>query len=204
MPTSSDFFLIGAGGHAKVVLEVLQRTESNNISVWDDDVARDAELCLGLAIETPISIDKLPRLGHVAIGSNAVRRRFAVAVVDSGRALQAVVHPAASVSSHSVIADGAFVAANAVVGPDARVGRAAIINHGAIIDHDCRVGAFSHIAPSVTLGGGVTIGEDCLIGVGAIIMPGLVIADRVVIGAGAVLTRSVNIEGAVLKGVPAR
>jgi len=203
MPTN-QLFLIGAGGHAKVVLDAWQQTESTNIFVWDDDLAREGQLCLGFPIKSPISLDTLPAQGHVAIGANGVRRQLATAVLDSGRTLQTIVHPASSIARHSVVADGAFVAANALVGPDAHVGCGTIINHGAIVDHDCCVGVFSHIAPNATLGGGVIIGDECLIGAGAIILPGLKIADGTIIGAGAVVTNNVVNKGKTLKGVPAR
>jgi len=203
MPTS-DFFLIGGGGHAKVVLAAWECRESVNISVWDDDLDLEGKFCLDVAINVPVAFDALPPLGHVAIGSNAVRRRLATAIVDSGRALQTVRHPTASVACYAKVADGVFVAANAVIGPEAKVGRGTIINHGAIVDHDCQVGAFAHIAPNVALGGGVTIGEGCFIGAGAVILPGLTIADQSVIGAGAVVTTDVNIKGTTVKGIPAR
>jgi len=202
MPTE-EYVIVGAGGHAKVVLDACQRAYPGaRLEVRDDDPAKANATLLGVAIRTPIAA-ALGRRCHVAMGDNAARRRISEAVLQAGGALASVVHPAAQVSRHAAIEGGAFIAAAAVVAPQARIGRGAIVNHGAVVDHDCEVGAWSHIAPGAVLGGAASVGESCLIGSGAVLLPGVRVAAGATIGSGAVVTRDVA-AGAVVTGVPGR
>ena len=204
MPTER-LVLIGAGGHAKVVLDAFRRAHpQSDVEVRDDDRALEGSRVLGATVRTPVGPLAAVRAPcHVAIGDNATRRRIAEALLAAGSRLETVIHPRAIVAPDASIDDGTVVAAGAVVAPDARVGAGVIVNHAAIVDHDCVVGAFSHIAPGVVLGGGVEIGAGCLLGSGAVVLPGVKIGEGTVIGAGAVVTRDVN-AGAKLAGVPAK
>lgn len=194
--------LIGAGGHAKVVLDALLEsgTSLSGVTVRADAPAPDL---LGLPVATPAIWAPLSGLSfHVAIGDAAARERlFGEAERAGGTALSAV-HPTASISRYAKVAEGSFIAAAAVVGPSAMIGRGVIVNHGAVVDHDCVVGDFTHVAPNASLGGGVSVGVRCLIGAGAVVLPGVTLGDDVTIGAGAVVTRDVT-SAQTWTGVPA-
>ena len=204
MPTER-LVLIGAGGHAKVVLDAWRRAHPrSDVEVRDDDRALEGARILGTTVRTPVGALAAVRAPcHVAIGDNATRRRIAEALLAAGARLTTVIHPQAIVAADAKIDGGTFVAAGAVVAPDASIGRAVIVNHLAIVDHDCVVGSFSHIAPGVVLGGGVEIGAGCLLGSGAVVLPGVKIGEGAVIAAGAVVIRDV-MAGAKLAGVPAK
>jgi sugar O-acyltransferase (sialic acid O-acetyltransferase NeuD family) len=197
--------LIGAGGHAKVVLDAYRLDHPHAVvQVRDDDPAKCGVRLLGLAIETPIGeLQNLAGACHVAIGDNAARRRIGEALAGSAATLVKIVHPAAAVAADSAIGPGVFVAARAVIAPDARVGAGTIVNHAAVVDHDCIVGAWCHIAPGAVLGGGVAVGDDCLVGSGAVVLPGVRIGAGAVIAAGAVVIDTVP-AGARVAGVPAK
>ncbi|MEY4564102.1 MAG: hypothetical protein RLZZ618_3379 [Pseudomonadota bacterium] len=205
MPIDARVVIVGAGGHAKVVMDALQSGDPSSQRCFaDDDLARAGQLLLGCAIEGPIA--KAVHAGdhfHVAIGNNPVRQRLHAQLSSAGAQARTVIHPRAVVSSHAVLGHGVFVAAAAVVAPTATVHDGVIVNHGAVVDHDCVVGAFTHIAPNATLGGGVTVGALVLIGAGATVLPGVDIGEGAVIGAGAVVVRSVP-AGEIFCGVPAR
>jgi sugar O-acyltransferase (sialic acid O-acetyltransferase NeuD family) len=204
MPTRSCVIL-GAGGHASVVLDALQLScPELVIEVWDDDSSKAGARLLDVAVKAPIgAASGLRRTCHVAIGDNTARGRLGEAVASAGGSLLAIVHPAAQVSRHAVVEDGVFVAAQAVVAPQVRLGRGAIVNHAAVVDHDCQVGMWTHIAPGAILGGGVRIGEHCLIGSGAVILMGVSVGDGAIVGSGAVVLHDVPARETVV-GVPAR
>lgn len=186
--------LIGAGGHAKVVLDALLESGADLSSIRFRDGRREraGEDLLGVPVESPEIVGALAGHDfHVAIGAAGARARLYAAAVEAGGRPLAVRHPAAQVSRFAIVGDGVFVAALSVVGPSARIGRSVIVNHGAVVDHDCRIGDFTHLAPNCSLGGGVTVGAQCLIGAGAVVLPGLSIGDGATIGAGAVVTRDV-------------
>jgi sugar O-acyltransferase (sialic acid O-acetyltransferase NeuD family) len=195
--------ILGAGGHAKVVIDALQRAEpASGVEVWDEDLSKSGATVLGFQVRAPIG-GLLRRRCHVAIGENAARLRLGEAVVAAGGSLVSIIHPAAQVSTHAGIMEGAFIAAQAVVAPGARVGRGAIVNHGAIVDHDCEIGDWAHIAPGAILGGGVRVGTGCLVGSGAKLLPGVSVGEGATVGSGAVVLRDVR-TNITVAGVPAR
>lgn len=194
--------LIGAGGHAKVVLDALRLAHPRlEVRVLDEAHEAAGRKLLGLAVE-PLT-GEWQAAFHVAIGGAAERERIATALQGKGASLFSVVHPAASVAPASEIGEGSFIAAQAIVAPDVRIGRGVIVNHGAIVDHDCVVGDWSHVAPGATLGGGVKVGRCAMIGAGANVLPGVSVADYATVGAGAVVNRDVA-RKATVKGVPAK
>lgn len=196
---SDGIYVIGAGGHAKVVIDTLQAAGRQVLAVFDDDSRRRGESLLGVPILGPIS--EIPARGQavIAIGDNGTRRRLA-------ETLQlcwvTVVHPAAIVAASAIVDEGAVIFAGAVVQPDARIGRHVVINTSASIDHDCRIEPFAHVAPGCCLAGNVTVGSETLLGIGSRVVPNVTIGERVVVGAGGVVIRSVE-SGVTVVGVPA-
>jgi len=200
----TEMFLIGAGGHAKVVIDALYCNSQYNFKVWDDNHHLLGKPILQHRIHAPIDYTLLEGEGHVAIGCGSVRREISNRIEQLGLNLKTIIHPFSSISEASHFGAGVFVAAASVIAPDSKLGKGVIVNHGAVVDHDCCVGDYTHIAPNSTLGGGVTIGDECLIGAGATILPGVTIADGVKIGAGSVVVTDILKVGVTIKGVPAK
>jgi sugar O-acyltransferase (sialic acid O-acetyltransferase NeuD family) len=200
----TELFILGAGGHGRVVFEAAGLAwPAARIGVWDQAGAPIGWPFGGVSVRCFAGFDELPAAGHIAIGDNAARERNFALATNAGRHLVSVIHPLAIVSAHSRIAAGVFIAAGAILAANAAVADGAIVNHAAVVDHDCRIGAYAHVAPHATLGGDVEIGARCLVGASATVLPGLCIGEGAVIGAGAVVTRNVA-AGAVLRGNPAR
>ena len=197
--------LIGAGGHAKVVLDALLAggTDLAAIGIRDGRPEMQGRDLLGAMIDTPELAQHLSGQDvHVAIGAAPDRAKLLDSAVALGARPASVVHPSARLSRFATVGEGSFIAAQAIVGPSARIGRGVIVNHGAVVDHDCIVGDFCHIAPNASLGGGVQLGHRVLIGAGAVVLPGVSVGDGAVIGAGAVVIRNMpaNVEWV---GIPA-
>ncbi len=197
-------FIIGAGGHGKVVYEAFSLACADiNIQVWDEKSEISGRLFLNESIFAPLSVDMLPLIGHIAIGDGKARERLSGVVEGAGRKLVSIRHPDAVISKYSRLGGGSFIAAHAVLGPDSVLEESVIVNHGAIVDHDCNVGAYTHIAPNSVLGGGVKIGRQCLIGSGSTILPGVKLGNNVVVGAGSVVVSDVP-SNEIVYGVPAK
>ncbi len=182
-------YLIGSGGHGKVVLDALLALRCE-VEVLDADAGRVGELLLGRKIareEKVLALLKPPAEFLVAIGDGSSRRRVAERWEAAGHRLVRVLHPLAHVGSTAEVAEGAVVMAGAIVQAGARIGRGAIVNTGASVDHDCRVGDFAHIAPGAHLAGGVEVGAGAWIGIGATAIEGIIIGPRAVVGAGSVV-----------------
>lgn len=191
----------GAGGHGKVVADILL-SRGDDVLGFVDERRTAGDVVLGLPVLG--GDDWLESLSdiHVAlgIGSNAARQRIALKL---GDAVVSAVHPSAVIARSSKIGIGTTVMAHAVINPDAMVGMGAIVNSGAVIEHDCVLADFAHVSPNAALGGAARLGRRSHLGLGAVILPGIVVGDDAVIGAGAVVTRDLE-HGVVAMGVPAR
>lgn len=190
--------LIGASGHAKVIIDSLQM-QGETISYLVDTNPEIKEL-MGYKVihDADFMPDKEPII--LSIGSNEIRKKLAEQyVVAYGKAI----HPSALLDESVKIGEGTVVMAGVVVNRDTVVGKHAILNTSCSIDHDNVLGDYVHISPNATLCGGITVGEGAHIGAGATIIPNISIGAWATVGAGAVVIEDVP-EGATVVGNPAR
>jgi sugar O-acyltransferase (sialic acid O-acetyltransferase NeuD family) len=202
---TDTIYIVGAGGHAKVVVDslLLSGVSGDRIRLTDGNEKLAGTQVLDWTVTVPaVRDDMRDSCFHVAIGHAGIRARLHAQLLALGGRPVTIVHPRATVSSYATLGQGVFVAAHAVVAPSARIGDGAIVNHSAVVDHDCEVGQFSHIAPSATLAGAVRIGEGVLVGAGAKLLPSVQVGDQAVIGAGAVVLENVPAAHTYI-GVPA-
>lgn len=192
--------VIGAGGHAKVVV----------------DAARDAGYEIAGVVGLPGGRSELLGIQVVgdargveadgfiiAIGDNEKRAAVFAEHVARGLRPLAVVHPSAVIADGVVIGEGTLVAAGVIVNVDASVGRNAILNTGCTVDHDCVIGDHALIGPGANLCGGCRVGEGTLIGVGASMTPTRAVGAWSVVGAGSAVVGDIPAHS-VCAGVPAR
>ncbi|HUP35368.1 MAG TPA: NeuD/PglB/VioB family sugar acetyltransferase [Candidatus Limnocylindria bacterium] len=197
MEKKDGIVVIGAGGHAKVLISTLIARGFSIEAVLDDDDSK-----WGMDVQgTRVSRIERERGGSgiIGIGDNAQRRELARAL---NFEWQTVVHPSACVHLSAKVGRGTVVFAGAVVQPDAVIGDHVIVNTGATIDHDCVIGDYAHLAPGVHLAGSVHVGEGAFLGIGSVVIPGVKIGRWSTLGAGAVATRDLA-DGVVAVGVPA-
>lgn len=190
-------YLYGAGGHGKVVLDILIENDVQVGGFFDDDDKRI--IASFTAKHFPDGFNRDNDKLIITIGNNQVRKSKAENV---DAVFAKAVHPSAVVSKKAIINDGTAVMPLAVINADSIIGTHCIINSGAIIEHDCVIEDFVHIAPNVTLCGGIRVGQGSLIGAGAVILPGITVGRWAVVGAGAVVTKNVA-DGITVAGNPA-
>jgi sugar O-acyltransferase (sialic acid O-acetyltransferase NeuD family) len=199
--------IVGAGGHAKVVLEALWAMGTFEVVGLTDSSTSCLEVLgvpvLGGDILLPDLFARGVSAAVVAIGSNSRRQQIGLSLLAMGFALPAVVHPSAFISPSAMIGQGAVVMARAVVGTLARVGALAIINTGAIVEHDNYIGQSAHVAPGTALAGGVRVGDRAMVGIGSAVRPDISIGDDSIVGAGSVVVADVP-SGVTVAGAPAR
>ena len=194
--------VIGAGGHGRVVADVIACAGDTVIGFLDD---RE---------DLPERITGFPYLGKtgkyteypgasfiIAIGDSDIRERFAAKM--AGCRWYTAIHPSAVISKREVeIGEGSSVMANAVIGPCAKVGKHCIVNTAAVVEHNNIIGDFSHVSVGAKLAGTVTVGRGVWIGIGASVINDVTICDRALIGAGAMVIRNISVPGKYI-GVPA-
>lgn len=199
--------LIGGGGHAKVVLDVLAlcgiavhgiadmrpRAADNHglpvIGSDDEILSRGAE---GVALVNAVG----------GVGSNENRQRIYETFTARGFRFLSLVHPSAVVARGVSLMPGCQIMAGVVLQPGVTVGVNALINTHASVDHDSKVGDHAHVAPGATVSADVTIEEAAHIGAGAVVIQGRRVGARTLVAAGAVVTRDVP-DGVLARGVPA-
>jgi len=181
--------VIGAGGHAKVVIELIREVgDYDVVSIVDAD-PRPRHM-LGAAVVGDDSV--LPRLrregiGHVfvAVGDNRRRVEIARRVEAQGFRLINAISRRAAVSPSVQLGSGVAVMAGAVINAETRIGDLVVVNTNAGVDHDCTLGEGAHIGPGSALAGRVDVGRLAFLGVGTRAIPGVSIGENAVIGAGA-------------------
>ena len=200
--------IIGAGGHAHVMLDVLRRTGADVVGFLDDDDQLQGKLTRGgLQVIGRTDQRTIRSSGAgafvVAIGSNNIRAMLFDRCLEAGLTPHSAIHPSAVIAQSATLGDGAQVVAGVIVCPHARIGANVILNTSCTIDHDNVIEDHCFIAPGAHIGGDVRIGASAFIGIGASILPGVTIGERATVGGGAVVIDDVA-AGAVVVGVPAR
>lgn len=195
--------VLGAGGHAKVVVSTVIEAGIKIEGIYDDDPGKWGKSILDIPIKGPFSMIHESECSNavIAIGDNRTRRTIAEKF--SYLRWISIVHPNAYVHSSVHLGGGTVVFAKAVIQPDSVLGEHCIVNTGATIDHDCRIGDYVHVAPGVNLAGEVTLGNGVFCGIGTKVIGGISIGDWTVAGAGSVVVRNLP-EYSIAFGVPAR
>lgn len=199
--------LVGASGHAKVVVDIVEKEGRYRISHFlDDNAALHGKPFFGYTVagasrDIPAGAER--PLVLVSIGDNAARLRIAAWLRGNGFEFARAVHPQAQIGRGATIGAGTVVMAGAVVNSDAAVGENVIVNTGATVDHDCVVGDGAHIAPGAHLCGGVRVGAGTFIGAGVVITPGIRVGAGATIGAGSTVLEDV-LQNTKAAGSPAR
>lgn len=203
----NELIIVGAGGHAKVVLDVALANNVTVLGFLDDHaiVAPDPryQLLGTVNMLEDLMIRHPDSQALIAIGDNRVRWRVDRDLLMRRRVTPALIHPFGCVSSSVQVGNGTVFMPGVVVNGGTLVGRHAILNTSCSVDHDCSVGDYAHISPGAHLAGTVTVGEGCHVGTGASVIPGVRIGDWAVIGAGAVVTTDIP-PLSVAVGIPAR
>jgi UDP-perosamine 4-acetyltransferase len=203
--TDERVVIIGGGGHAKVIIDMLQERGEVELAGC---VSRESGNVLGLSWLG--DDDALPTLrasglrrAFVAIGDNRLRADLMRHVTSLGFSLVNAISSQATISRRAILGSGVAIMPGAIVNVDSTVDDGAIINTAAHLDHDCRIGSCAHIGPGCSLAGNVTIGEGAFLGVGTAVIPRRTVGAWSMVGAGAVVVRDIPPHVTAV-GVPAR
>lgn len=203
---------LGAGGHAKVVIELLRLLGGHDlVGVLDPRAELHGSDLLGVPVlggDELLSGLREDGVGAAFVGvgtakGTAIRRRLYGLILAEGLRPVAAVHPQALVAGSAVVGEGPTIMAGAIVGTCALLGANVLVNSGAIVEHDCRLGDHVHVASGARLAGGVIVHEGAHVGLGASVRQGCTIGREAVVGAGAVVVDDVP-DDVVVVGVPAR
>ena len=213
-PVGDSFLILGAGGHGKVVADVVRALGHTVLGYVDMDRTKLGMIAepggAKVVLEEAKFLEFLHKAGHypiaadavaLAIGNNAAREQYLMKV--GHLVVPCLIHPSSTVSRSARLGRGTIVLPHVVINADVTLGDAVILNTGCIVEHDCTIDCGAHLSPGTVLCGGVRVGKRAWIGAGAVVLPGIVVGRDAVVGAGATVVQDVP-PGATVVGNPAR
>jgi len=191
---------IGAGGHTKVILDILLACGKYRIyGLVDKDPEKKGQSLMGVPIIG--GENELERLyqkdvhaafiGIATLSDTRGNKRVYEWVEALGFNLINVIHASAIIAESVKMGRGNRIFAGTIINPDTVIGNNIVINTGAIIDHECRIEDHAQVAPGARLAGNVFLGEGSIVGLGANVIQGVRIGRYSMIGAGAIVLRDV-------------
>ena len=201
---SKDVIIIGAGGHAKVIADIIYKSGDNLIGFLDDNLAnigkekKKKKKVLG----TTKDIENYNKNYFIiGIGNNSIRKKINN---ENNLKLYTAIHPSAIIAQDVKIGIGSVIMAGVVINPGTVIGKNCIINTCSSLDHDNLLEDYVHISPGAHLAGTVSVKEGTWICTGAIIKNNITIGKNNIIGAGSVVIKDIIDENTTYIGVPAR
>ncbi|WP_182858753.1 acetyltransferase [Oceanobacillus picturae] len=198
--------LIGAGGHSKVVQDIIAENKDLKLhAILDDSLYETVEVDDVIYSSTRM-LDSLQQEDYkycIAIGSNHIRKKIFEKLSIPMNQYITLIHPSAVISKTAKIGNGTVVMPNVVINADSVIGNQTIINTGSIVEHDNLLKDYVHVSPSATLTGTVSVGEGTHIGAGAVVIPGKRIGSWSTIGAGGVVIDNIT-DNITVVGTPAK
>lgn len=194
-----EIIIIGAGGHSRSVLALLENQKYQVIGIVDSN-AKAGEAIFGVAVTKDLADLSLPLV--LAIGCNAARKesffKYHTQIFK-----KTIAHSSAQLEKYVTVGEANLVLANAYLNNAVKIGNNNLINTGAILEHDVEIGSHNHIAVKAVLLGRAKIGDECFIGAGAIIKDGVKLGSNITIGANSFVNRDIHEPGTYI-GSPAR
>lgn len=212
MGTKLPVIGLGAGGHAKVLIEALRNNPTYEpIGMLDTNPQLHGQKILDVPVlgGDNLLLELVQKgvvhcfIGVGSVGSTRVRQCLFDSARKFGLEPINIIHATANISPSAKLGLGVTILAGSIISTEACLEDNVVVNTGAIVEHDCRIGAHCHIATGARLAGMVTVGAGTHIGIGATVRQSIRIGQNVVVGAGAVVVDDVP-EGVVVVGVPAK
>lgn len=206
--------LIGAGGHSKVVLSILDDVRSHSIvGIIDINQSPSVsenyrELIMGIPVLGTEALNKF--IGQknldifLAIGDCRIRAQWWEKMLNMSFSMPNLLSPDAIVHSSVSLGSANVICSGVIIGPEATIGYDNLINTGAILEHETSVGNHCHIAPKSLVAGRSTVANNCFLGAGSVIIDDINIVEFTTLGAGAIVVSDIKNPHGVYVGIPAR
>lgn len=203
--------VIGASGHAKVIIDIIEREGKYTIIGLIDSYKEKGKKTFGYAI---LGTEKIiPQLleeenlygGILAIGDNYIRQELFYKIKEIQPDFKYInaIHPQAVIGAKVRIGEGIVIMPGVIVNIQSKIDDFCILNTKSTLDHECKMKKFSSLGPGANVGGNVGIGECTAISLGAKVIENITIGKHTVVGAGSLVIRNIG-DYKIAFGIPAK
>lgn len=144
-----EIFIVGAGGHARNVVDAIEKQGLYTILGYCvDDIPVHESIAGGYPVLSAIKSNELEVSEDasfvIAIGNNAIRKELYHFYNQKFEAAT-VIHPTAAIATTARIGNGTVILANCTVNANSVLGENCLLNSNVVVDHDCHLGNHVHL-----------------------------------------------------------
>jgi UDP-perosamine 4-acetyltransferase len=203
--------IIGGGGHAKVVADIIKKTNIYEIvavivrkisdceNKWDCPVYEGDEILRDLRSK---GITKAA-IGIGGYKNNENRKQVFNKLKELEFYVCNIIDPNAIISSTVKIGEGNVIFPGVILNTDVIIGNNVIVATGSTIDHETVLEDNVLISAGVTIGAYSIVRDGALVALGSKVISGIEIGAKSLVAAGSVVVKNVKANEKVF-GVPAR
>lgn len=206
-----NLILIGSGGHAKLVIDILEETNACNIIGVTTTDLKAGESFQGYPVlgnDEVLPEYRKKGISYAAMGlggyrDNALRKKVYEKIKSLGYTFLNAIHPSAIISKTAKIGEGVVIFPGVILNTEVVIGNNSIIATGSTIDHETVIGNHVLVSAGVTVGAYTCIEDNVLMALGSKVISGLIIKSNVLVAAGAVVVNDIE-ENTKVFGIPAK
>jgi sugar O-acyltransferase (sialic acid O-acetyltransferase NeuD family) len=203
--------VIGSGGHAKVIIDIINEMGCYSIIGITSTSLIKGDLFVGYEVlgdDNALTNYRNDSQISVAMGlggytNNDLRKKVYNNIKKLGYNFINVIHPNSILSKTIKLGEGVTIFPGVIINSYANIGNNVIIATGSTIDHETNIGDHVLISAGVTIGAYTEIEDEVLLALGSKVISGLKIGKKSLIAAGAMLVSSTN-ENSKMFGIPAK
>lgn len=192
--------IIGCGGHAKSVVDIIERQGKYQIIGFVDRQINDNYKYRSYKIigddeslaEIYTSGVRCVAMGIGYMGNSSIRNQQYIRLKEMGFSFPIICDPSAIIAGDVYIGEGTVIGKNSVINANVLLDKMTIINTSAIVEHDCNIGEYSHVSVGATLCGNVKVGRNTFIGANSTVIQDINVGSNVIVGAGSLIIGNVN------------
>jgi sugar O-acyltransferase (sialic acid O-acetyltransferase NeuD family) len=166
-----EIIVLGAGGHAKSVIDVIELHNEYKIAgIVDNNLEKGTIFLDYKVIGNDSDLESLREkyeYAIIAVGqikTPDIRIKLFKKLKELNFMLPVIISPIAYVSKRAKIEEGTIIMHHSLINTDAKIGKNCIINSKALIEHDAVIEDFCHISTGAIVNGGTTVREKTFFG----------------------------------------
>jgi sugar O-acyltransferase (sialic acid O-acetyltransferase NeuD family) len=203
--------IVGAGGLAIEILEILKEKYQNNEIFFFDNINKFKSKLIYNQFKVLTTKEEVQEVfkkygNSYCIGVGGIKNKLKlINLFDCyGGELNSAISSKSFIGSYNVnIGKGSIIFPGVKISNSVSLGKACLVYYNSVITHECVIGDFCEISPSVNVLGKVTIGNKVWLGSNSTVMPKIKIGNNVTVGAMALVTKNVK-DNITVVGIPAK